>query len=293
MALDFSICAQEGKNVTLSSTNRKVSMAVKDTQLFLQIHPVFTLGQFRQAVGSRATASTTQTLVKYYLTRGRLKLIERGVYAVVPHGLDPRQFFPDRFLVAAALRDDALLAYHSALELLGYAHSTYRDVFYLTSRRRKDVRLGMGRIRALHHPKPLRNRGEESYGVEIRERLGVKVKVTGPERTLVDCLAAPRYAGGFEEVLQSVRGIPTLDLDRLMGYLERLGQRRLFAAVGFFLEAEARRLFVPSKFLDRLARKRPSSATYLVRGGTGGSLHSRWNLVVPKRWSLGFESVEV
>ncbi len=264
-----------------------------ETQRFFQTHPVFTLSQFRQAVGGRATTSTTQTLVKYHLARGRLKLVERGVYGVVPHGLDPRQFVPDRFLVPAALRDDALLAYHSALELLGYAHSTYRDVFYLTSRRRKDVRLGTGRIRALLHPKPLRNRGEENYGVETRERLGVKLKVTGPERTLVDCLAAPRYAGGFEEVLQSVRGIPTLDLDRLMGYLDRLGQRRVFAAVGFFLEAEAPRLFVSSEFLDRLARKKPGSPTYVVRGSTGGRFHPRWNLVVPERWSRGSESVEV
>ncbi|MEI8191336.1 MAG: transcriptional regulator, partial [candidate division NC10 bacterium] len=211
----------------------------------------------------------------------------------VPPGLNVKQFVPDRFLVIAALREDAVLAYHSALEFLGYAHSSYRDAFYFTDRRRKDLRLMGGTLRAVLHPKPLRDRGDEGYGVEVRERLGVKVRVTGPERALVDCLSVPRYAGGPEEALQSLQGVPTLNLDRVAGYLERLGQRRLFAAVGAFLEREATRLFVPPAFLDRLAKERPVSPTYLVRGGRGGRLLQRWNLVVPSQWTTEGSRLEV
>lgn len=267
-------------------------LSVLNAETFFQTHPVFTLGQFRDLVGGKATPATSQTRVKYHLGRGHLKLVERGVYAVVPPGVQPGQFVPDRFLVAAALREDAVLAYHSALELLGFAYSTYRDTCYLTGRRRKDLTLAGGRVRALLHPRPLRDKGAENYGVETRERLGVKLKVTGPERTLVDCLTAPRYAGGLEEVLQSAGALPTLDLDRLWGFLERLDQRRVFALVGFVLEREAGRLFVPQDFLDRLVRMRPSSPTYLERGSRGGRLQTRWNLVVPERWAQG-GSVEV
>ncbi len=264
-----------------------------DAQQFFRTHPVFTLDQFRQAVGGQTAAASTRTLVKYHVGRGALRPVEKGVYAVVPAGLDARQFAPDRFLVVAALRDEAVLAYHSALELLGYAHSTYRDAYYFSSRRRKDLHLGGGKLRAVLHPKPLRERREESYGVEVRERQGVKIRVTGPERTLVDCLAVPRYAGGLEETLQSLQGVPTLNLDRVAGYLERLGQRRLFAAAGAFLEREAKRLFVPPEFLDRLARERPTSPTYLARGRTGGRLLPRWNLVVPPQWTLERSALEV
>ncbi len=260
---------------------------------FFQTHPVFTLDQFRRAVGGSSTAATVRSLVKYHLGRGHLKLVEQRVYAAIPPGSDPRRFVPDRFLVAAVLREGAVLAYHSALELLGYAHSTYRDTYYFTGRRRKDLVLGGGRVRALLHPKPLRDKGEEGYGVETRERLGVKVKLTGPERTLVDCLAAPRHAGGLEEIFQSAGGIPMLDLERMWGYLERLGQRRLFAILGFFLEGAAQRLFVPPEFLDRLTKMRPSSPTYLERGKRGGRLQPRWNLVVPDRWAKRDQSVEV
>jgi predicted transcriptional regulator of viral defense system len=128
--------------------------------------------------------------------------------------------------------------------------------------------------------------------VEFRERQGVKLRVTGPERTLVDCLAVPRYAGGLEEALQSLGGVASLDLDGVAGYLERLGQRRLYALVGFFLEREAERLFVPPGFLADLERRRPTSPTYLDRTRTGGRLLPRWNLVVPA-WTIREERVEV
>lgn len=259
---------------------------------FFRTRSVFTLTEFRTGVGRSAVAATVRGVLKYHLRRGRLKLLEKGVYATVPAGLTSARFVPDAFLVARALREDAVLAYHSALELLGLAHSTYRDAFYLTARRRKDLRLGSSRLRALLHPKPLRDKGEEGYGVEVCERQGVKLRVTGPERTLVDCLAVPRYAGGLEEALQSLGGVASLDLDHVAGYLERLGQRRLYAVVGYVLEREAERLFVPPGFLADLKRRRPTSPTYLDRTRTGGRFLPRWNLVVPS-WATADERVEV
>lgn len=259
----------------------------KTEDYFLQ-HPVFSLEAFRRegerhGLSKRALADR----IKYALERGRLKRLEKGVYAVVPIGAAATDFVPDRFLVAAALRDDAVLAYHSALELLGLAHSVYRDVYYLSARRRKDLRLPGGRVRALLPPKALRDHHGEHFGLETRERLGVKIKVTGPERTLVDCFAIPRYAGGLEEVMESGRAIAVLDLEVLRAYLDLLNQRRLFAILGFFLEQQAERLFVGSTFLERLEQNRPASKIYLDKHQRGGRLVRRWNLVVPERWATG------
>ena len=256
-------------------------------------HPVFTLQAFRRD-GERQGLSKTALgeRIKYALERGRLKLLEKGLYAVVPPGVPTSAFVPDRFLVAAALRDDAVLAYHSALEFLGFAHSVYRDVYYLTARRRKDLRLPDGRVRALLPPKALRDRHSEHFGVETSERLGVKIKVTGTERTLVDCFATPRYAGGLEEVMESGRAIAVLDLEVLGAYLDLLDERRLFAILGFFLEQQAQRLFVPSTFLGRLERKCPASKVYLDQHQRGGRLVRRWNLVVSQRWVSGSDTGE-
>jgi predicted transcriptional regulator of viral defense system len=206
--------------------------------------------------------------------------------------MDSARFKPDRFLVAAALAEDAVLAYHSALEVLGFAHSVYQDVYYLTTRRRKALRLSDGRVHALLPPKALRANRAEHFGVETRERLGVKVRVTGPERTLVDCFAAPRYAGGLEELMESAESVSGLDLDVLGVYLDLLSERRLFAILGFFLERQAQLLFVPPSFLERLERARPASKVYLDKHQRGGRLIRRWNLIVPQRWATSVEPGE-
>ncbi len=258
---------------------------VFETEEYFRRHPVFAWEAFRREGEGRGLSKTALAeRIKYALERGRLKLLEKGLYAVVPPAVRASAFAPDRFLVAAALREDAVFAYHSALELLGFAHSVYRDVYYLSARRRKDLRLPDGRVRALLPPKALRDRCSAHFGVETRERLGVKIKVTGPERTLVDCFAAPRYAGGLEEIMESGKAMAVLDLEVLGAYLDLLGARRLFAILGFFLEQQAERLFVPAAFLARLERKRPASNVYLDQHQRGGRLFRRWNLVVPERW---------
>ena len=263
------------------------------TDEFFLRHPVFALETFRREGEQHGlTRTALAERVKYRLERGRLKLLARGLYAVVPTGVQADRFTPDRFLVPGALAADAVLAYHSALEVLGFAHSVYRDVYYLTTRRRKALRLSDGRVRALLPPRALRARRSEEFGVESRERLGVKIRVTGPERTLVDCFAAPRYAGGLEEVMESAEAISVLDLDALGAYLDLLDQRRLFAILGFFLERQAQRLFVPPPFLGRLERVRPASKVYLDKHQRGGRLLRRWNLIVPERWATSVESGE-
>src|SRR5439155_16347291 len=118
-----------------------------DQESFWASHPILSLDEFcAVATGPKPSRHAAMRRLRYAVRRGRLTLVERGLYAVVPPGV--HRFTPDRFLVAAALRQDAVLAYHSALDLLGLAHSVYRDVFYLTARQRKDIRLSSGRVRA-------------------------------------------------------------------------------------------------------------------------------------------------
>lgn len=93
-----------------------------DTDRFLATHAVFSLAELKAAMGRRSP-SAVQTWLKFHASRGRLRLLERGLYATVRPGGDPEKVAPDVYLVAAAMRPDGVFAYHSALTLLGAAHS--------------------------------------------------------------------------------------------------------------------------------------------------------------------------
>jgi predicted transcriptional regulator of viral defense system len=60
---------------------------------------------------------------------------------------------------------------------------------------------------------------ERFFGIDEVWVNEARIKITDPERTLIDGITAPQYCGDFSEVLHAfeVRG-PKLDLDRIIGY---------------------------------------------------------------------------
>jgi predicted transcriptional regulator of viral defense system len=259
------------------STNRQVRR--RDSEAFFVRTPVFTLHEFAAAL--ELTLAQARERAKYHLTRGRLRNLERGLYAVVPPGRQPREFEPDRFLVAAAARPDSIFSHHAALELLGVAHSDWNVCTVFTARRRREIVLGTARIRFLSHPTVLARKHREKLATRQLERQGKELLVTGPERTLVEGFRQPREIGGLSELVDSAAGFGVLDLDLLERVLAAYRQRSLSASVGWFLERFRETFFVPEDYLDRLRANRPRSPQYIPRTLRSGVFVSRWNLVLP------------
>lgn len=262
-----------------------------DANAFFAWNPVFTTDSLARAVGGRRASARAAEISKYYRGTGRLKLITPGVQAVVPAGLDAESFSPDPYLVPPALRADAILSHHAALDLNGAGHSLFFRYTYFTAQPRR--RLGVGGCEwvALAHPVPLVRAGKVDFGVRDMDRQGVRLRVTSPERTLVDGMAAPGWAGGLEELVESAAGFRYLDLDLVYAYLELLDRRILFAAVGWFLERHPEVADDSARFLGTLAARVPRNPVYLDRRRGPGRVQSRWNLIVPAHLSLdqGFE----
>ena len=82
-------------------------------------NPILTLETLGKACSGSGSAKTAREKARYYSRTGRLRMLTRRVYAVVPPGADPATFVPDPYLVAAVLRPDAVLSHHAALDLLG------------------------------------------------------------------------------------------------------------------------------------------------------------------------------
>ena len=250
-------------------------------EAFLQSHQVFSLEELARAL-DLPEEGTASRLLKYHRRTGRVKGVTRGVYATMPPGAEAANFLPDRYLVAAAVRPDALFSHHAALELLGAAHSDWRVCTLFTARRRRPVSLGSVEIRFLDHPPALKRKGEKSLGTLQVTRDGRTLRATGPERTLLDGLRDPGTAGGPEELLDSASGFGVLDLKLVKRLLQAYDEKLLWAAVGWFLEKNQRRFFVPPDYLALLEKHRPTSPQYLLRSRRGGVMQPRWNLILPE-----------
>ncbi len=261
------------------------------TEEFLDRNPVFSRSMFAEAHRESESSTALGKRLKYLQSRERIVSLERGLYATVRPGTDPEATTPDPYLVGAALRPDSIFAYHSALTLLGAGHSDWGVVTLLSHSRRRPLVLRETRVEVLPHPKTLVRQAETEVGVRSVPYLDRTLRVTGPERTLVDGFRRLDLVGGLEELVTSAAGFPSLDLGELDTVLDAYGAHNLYAGVGWFLEFYQEHFFVPDDYLERMEKQRPAAPQYLPRRGRtedgGGRMVPRWNLILPEAFLEG------
>jgi len=252
-----------------------------DAATFLGSRQVFTTEDFGAALG--LAPRSRDSLLAYYRRRGRVLPVRRGLYWVVPIGATPDTCAVDPFLVAGRLASDAVLAYHSALELHGRAYTTSNELQYQTARAVRTTVFRSWRFRAVRFPKALLDAGKSFFGVESVDRAGETIRVAGLDKALVDVLERPDLAGGWEEAWRSLEMVEFFDLDKVVEYVALLGNATTAGKVGWFLELHRDSLMVEEKHLEPLRDQSPRQPRYVDRGVAGPTRYiPAWNLVVPQ-----------
>ena len=123
---------------------------------FFNQNPVFTLDEYISAV--QKNKHTAYNNLMSYITKGKVKSIRRGLYSVIPNGNNSMTYKPDEILIASRLSKDSILAYHSALEVLGYSHSLLYRYFYYTNLRKKKIYVGNREYNSIQVPAVFKNK---------------------------------------------------------------------------------------------------------------------------------------
>jgi len=266
------------------SSTRQVGGPV-NLNAFLSTHAVFTvdeLDRFMATHGSTNT-NTRKALLTYHRSKGRVVLVRRGLYATVPVGGDPDTHPIDPFLVAAKMAEDAVLAYHTALEFHGKAYSSYSRLVYTSESRTQTIQFRSHEYTRVPVPHSLVTSHKAMLSVVTHKRAGVEVHVTNLERTFVDVLNRPDLSGSWEEIWRSLESIEFFDMEQVVDYVGLLGNATTAAKVGFFLDQHRESLMAADDTLESLRELAPKQPHYLSRGNRKGCrLIRTWNLLVPE-----------
>ena len=256
----------------------------KPTEFFAR-HPVFRYEDFAQTYSESGERSrhTPASVLKQHVAAGNLVHVRRGVYATVPRGVSAEDFQVDPYLLACKLTEDAVMAYHSALQFHGKVYSVWNRFQYLTRRRlRKFFFRGMEFV-PVQVPAAVRLLDNFGGGVKVKPHAGGHVRVTTLERTLVDVLDSPDRCGGWEETWRSLEMVEFFDLEAVIDYAKNMDSALTAARVGFFLEQNRERLMVSDHHLDALRTLAPAQPRYFDARRESGKLVKGWNLIVPER----------
>jgi predicted transcriptional regulator of viral defense system len=252
---------------------------------FFAKNPIFRTKELVEYLSTKDSRnpSTRNALLAHHLDSGRILRIRRGLYATIPIGVPPDEFSVDPYLLAGKITDDAILAYHTALEAQGRAYSIFTRFTYLTKRNLgQSFEFRGATYQGVSHPKALRRAGKEELFAEVQDRAGIEIKVTSLERSFVDVFDRPNLSGSWEEIWRSLESIEFLDLEKVVEYVSVLENATTAAKVGFFLDRHRDALMVSEEHLDRIRKLCPKSPHYMERGSREkGQLQPDWNLIVP------------
>ena len=108
----------------------------------LHTHGLFSRDELAAAtrLSSPSAAATLTKHLQTWRRDGRLFAMRRGVYVRLAPEQKPAEVSVDPLDLAARLAPDATLAYHTALEALGYAQSAFERFYIVTWTKRRPLR---------------------------------------------------------------------------------------------------------------------------------------------------------
>ena len=146
---------------------------------FFSAHPVFRRAEYAAAVGRESGDKVVTAMLAQHLKAGNIRRIARSVFASVPKHADARTWSVDRFLAASRMRAGGVVAYHSALELHGYAYTEGYDVQVIAPGEPRMFEANGLACRFVRPPRGFTGPDAgETDGVMLVDRLGLEVKVT-------------------------------------------------------------------------------------------------------------------
>ena len=255
-----------------------------NVKTFLYTHPIFRFEEFQDWKQNQGPleASSIHSSLNYCIETNKIKRLRRELYGVIPPDEAPDTVMFDPYLIASKTSDDSILAYHTALELLGVAYSTFGQFTFLTSRKVKPFEIDSQWYQPVLTPKTLRNSNQENFGIQQINRQGIEIKVTNVSRTFVDAIDRPDLCGGWEEVYRSVCNMAVLNFEEILQYCILRKNATLCAKVGFFLGLREGAFEVPLNILEQLQELSPKSPQYMGdKDKEKHKLIQKWNLLVP------------
>lgn len=251
----------------------RIKMRLPFTQ-FAQSAPLFTLDEARKLYNKDEKNRSLLNLLDRLKRQGRVRQIANGVYAGT-FATTPL----NRYRVPAALREDSVVALHSALEFHGLANQTFQTVYYFSARLRKEVVFDGVTYHSVVPPRPS---FAPAHRLFQTERGADNVLLTGRERSFVDCLLFLDYSGGVEELDKSLAMFPSFDFEAALAYLKLLRSPWLYSRLGFFLDRHADKLFFRGKARDQFLQKLSRGVVYLTDKRPGQRWVPTWKLMVPE-----------
>jgi predicted transcriptional regulator of viral defense system len=180
--------------------------------------------------------SAIKQLLSDMTKRGLLMRLKKGLYYVIPYEQDAESFMPDWHLIAEYLVKDSdhYIGYYSALHIhnLITQPSLNEQIVVSQQIRPSTIKIKDVQFQFIYHNK---NHffGTKKVWIDSFH----KVICSDLEKSIIDCLFKPDYAGGIVELARALYiSKDKINFNKLFSYAEVFGSQAVIKRLGFLLD---------------------------------------------------------
>ncbi len=220
-------------------------------------------------------ASAVRELLSDMTRRGLLMRLKNGVYCIIPYEQNAETFMPDWHLIAEHLVNDAkqYIGYYSALQIhnLITQPSLKEQIVVSKQIRPSEIKIKEVPFQFIYH-NDKHFFGSKKIWIDSFN----KVMCSDLEKTFIDCLFKPDYAGGIVEVARAIYASKDkLKYDILLEYAKKFDSQAVIKRLGFLLET----LDIKTHIIEELQQMKTASYVLLdTELPKTGKRISRWSI---------------
>jgi len=222
---------------------------------------------------SNSSQDAVKRLLSDMTKRGLLMRVKEGLYYIIPFEQDSKTFMPDWHLLAQYLVSDAeyYIGYFSALQIHSLTTQPNLKEQIVVNKQIKPSTLYVKEIPfqfVYHNEKHFF--GNKKMWIDGFNR----VQCSDLEKTIIDCLFKPEYAGGITEIAKSIYKIKDkIDYSKILQYTKHFYSQSVIKRLGFLFEL----LEIKNSKIDELQKLRTNSIVLLEPSyPKEGKTISRW-----------------
>jgi predicted transcriptional regulator of viral defense system len=219
--------------------------------------------------------SALRELLRDMTRRGLLMRVKKGLYYAIPFEQSPETFMPEWHLLAECMvkGNGHYLAYYSALQIHNLTTQPALNELIVTDHQ---IKPSVTKIKEVSFQFIYHNKKHFFGAKKIWIDSYHKVLCSDLEKTFVDCLFNPRYAGGIVETGKALyKARQSINYEILLGYCIQFGSQAVIKRLGFLLEL----LKIENPIIDELQKMRTN--TYIQLDSEmpkEGRMFSRWGI---------------
>ncbi len=259
--------AINNKNISFQA-NTLLGKLIEDKKSCFDINTAY-------GILSNSTQDAVKRLLSDMTNRGLLMRIKEGLYYRIPYEQDPKTFMPDWHLLSQYLVGDAeyYVGYFSALQIHNLTTQPNLKEQIVVNKQIKPSTLFVKKIPfqfIYHNEKHFF--GNKKMWIDSFNR----VQCSDLEKTIIDCLFKPEYAGGITEITKTIYKIKDkIDYSKVLQYAKRFDSQAVIKRLGFLLEL----LEINHSVIDELQKLRTNSVVLLEPAyPKEGKITSRWSI---------------